>query len=155
MWGEPIAVRLYILCDSSPQAGRDWVMTEYKMLSTEHAVAVFEAVKQLFQIKKGESTGCKPEGAESFNTIDAGCSSHMFPPGAVGSRRASLLHKLHAVLHSMRMDLGSWNEVKDFCDDIVAFTTDAGVESGLAKVQAQNLITLPHAHAQREIRDRP
>ena len=112
-------------------------------------------MKQLFQIKKGESTGCKPEGAESFNTIDAGCSSHMFPPGAVGSRRASLLHKLHAVLHSMRMDLGSWNEVKDFCDDIVAFTTDAGVESGLAGVQAQNLITLPHAHAQREIRDRP
>jgi hypothetical protein len=36
---------------------------------------------------------------------------HVFPPTGIGSTRSSVSHKLHAVMHSMFLDLGSWDAV--------------------------------------------
>jgi len=127
----------FFLCDSSPQAGKDWVLTECRLLSKEHAVAVFEAVQKLFNTK-GQSDQTVYRGA-LFVILEENCTRHMFAPGAVGARRASLLHKLHAVLHSMRLEMGSWAAVKAFASDTFAFTTDTGVESGLAGVSAPGM----------------
>ena len=60
--------------------------------------------------------------------------SHTLNAGALASGRASLLHKLHAFLHALHVDLGSWPAVFKQCSLIVAFTTDGGTESGLQRL---------------------
>lgn len=43
------------------------------------------------------------------------------------------MHKVHNMLHSLVVDLGSWSKVKTFCDRVVSITTDHGVESLLVE----------------------
>ena len=43
---------IFILCDSSPQAGKDWVITECRLVSKSRAVELFRAVQQLFETKE-------------------------------------------------------------------------------------------------------
>ena len=127
----------FLLCDSSPQAARDWVLTECRLLTKDGAIKVFRAVQLLFETK--DQPDPTVDRAALFAIVDEGCARHMYPPGAVGSRRASLLHKLHVVLHVMRLELGSWAAVKAWASEVFSFTTDAGVEKGLAGVSAPHL----------------
>jgi len=50
----------------------------------------------------------------------------------MASRHSSLLHKLHCLLHSLWLIIGSWALILKWCAGIIAFATDLGVESGLA-----------------------
>ena len=134
---QPSLVVPFLLCDSSPQANKDWVLAECRLLTKEVAIKVFRAVQLLFETK--DESDPTVDRAALFAIVDEGCARHMYPPGAVGSRRASLLHKLHAVLHSMRLEMGSWAAVKAWASEVFSFTTDAGVEKGLAGVTSPHL----------------
>ena len=57
---------------------------------------------------------------------------HVFPPALIGSRRASLVHKVHCMLHQLRLECGSWRAVNDYLQTVISFTTDHGTEAGLA-----------------------
>eukprot|EP00969_Alexandrium_andersonii_P108622 4792380-Alexandrium_andersonii.AAC.1 len=58
------------------------------------------------------------------------CLDHHIPvPTGIGSARASLTRKVHNLLHSLMIDLGTWKRVKRLCDQVISITTDMGVES--------------------------
>jgi len=130
---------LYFLSDSSPQANRNWVLTEVRLLRKDTAREVYLAMSELYRTKGNSSDSSEVsdafqavDRAELFKVLQKGCSRHMFPPAAVGARRESLVHKLHAVLHSMRLDLGTWQLVMAAMAATCTITTDAGHESGFA-----------------------
>ena len=67
------------------------------------------------------------------------CLDHHIPvPTAIGSKHASLVHKVHCLLHTLAVDLGSAERVRQFCSRVMSFTTDHGTESLL--VQAPTCI---------------
>ena len=65
---------------------------------------------------------------------------HQLPPAALGSRRSSLLHKLHAFFHAYYNETCSWAALGGLMQTVVSVTTDAGTESGFA---AAGLLDLP------------
>ncbi len=58
---------------------------------------------------------------------------HIGVPAALGTRRTTLLHKLHAILHALHMEVSPDN-IRDFASSIASITTDFGVEHHLADV---------------------
>eukprot|EP00974_Lingulodinium_polyedra_P051240 4928696-Lingulodinium_polyedra.AAC.1 len=54
------------------------------------------------------------------------------PPVAVGSKRASLGHKMHALAHALYMMYGAWHLVCRVLNTTTSFTTDFGTERLLA-----------------------
>ena len=53
-----------------------------------------------------------------------------------------MVHKVHALLHCLRLEIGEWPAVADFLATIRAVTTDFGTESGLCDVQNVDLSLL-------------
>ena len=78
------------------------------------------------------------QNSPSTPTVDF----HICPPAALGARRGHLLFKLHALLHTLQLEIGSWKHVADFLASVRAVTTDFGVESGLAELENINLSLL-------------
>ena len=62
------------------------------------------------------------------------CISHTLIPTATGSKRGSVLHKLHNMVHAIFMDHGTWEGVGHFLGSVVAFVSDQGTERLLAQV---------------------
>ena len=56
-------------------------------------------------------------------------------PTAVGSGRAGLLRKLHALIHSARLVSPSWAAAVRLLNSTFSFCRDLGVESGLTTVR--------------------
>ena len=60
---------------------------------------------------------------------------HIHPPGALGSQRAQLVHKIHALLRVLLLEVGTWPAVSRYLATVRGVCTDFGTESGLADVQ--------------------
>ena len=77
---------------------------------------------------------CQPavtRSSQSHPVVDV----HIHPPSALGSQRASLVHKIHALLHVLQLDIGAWPAVSQYLASIRGVCTDFGVEAGLAEVR--------------------
>lgn len=63
-------------------------------------------------------------------------------PAGVGSGCGSLRHKLHALLHSLRLEAPSWRAAIELLNSTVTWTGDLGTESGIVKhcESARNLV---------------
>ena len=55
---------------------------------------------------------------------------HTFPPTGFGVRQSTLTHKLHAFLHSLRLEHSTWRDLQGFLDCTFTYTSDMGTESG-------------------------
>ena len=60
---------------------------------------------------------------------------HIFPPAALGAKRSSLAHKLHTVVHSMRLEPCSWSDTSRLAQHFVSMTTDMGSELELPQLK--------------------
>ena len=58
---------------------------------------------------------------------------HIHPPSALGSRRSQLIHKIHALLHVLQLDVGNWHAVAAYLASVRGVCADFGVESGLLR----------------------
>ena len=67
---------------------------------------------------------------------------HLAPPTALGSRRSSLPRKVHCLLHTLRLEVGTWPAVANFLASVRAVTTDFGTEAGLASLENVDLSSL-------------
>eukprot|EP00969_Alexandrium_andersonii_P354526 15442353-Alexandrium_andersonii.AAC.1 len=92
----------------------------------------FTAMQQLFHTKAAELLDQERSERQSWaQVLTRGVGKHIFPPMGIGSRRASLLHKTHALVQAMWLEMGSWRAIHEFACNIVSITSDQGVESGL------------------------
>lgn len=75
-------------------------------------------------------------------TLAAIVHHHMFPPMAMGSRAADIVHKLITVLSMMSRDVGAWQQIEKLVLSVIAWCTDFGTESLLGPVW-HTLVQLP------------
>ena len=133
------------MCDSSPQAGRDWLISEYTAVDHDELDGVFDAVSTLYRLgMQGELGQDEAEERESQSCfLWEVVRRHVLPPAAMGAARTSLPHKMHALLHQIYLEHGSWSRVEAFCDSVACITTDQGTEAGLPRVFAAVCSSLP------------
>ena len=120
---------VFLMADSSPQFGQDWFITEIVYIQENNLEAVFDAVAHihyscttLLDMRRAHDAGHRLDktGAIAINETISEASeelqpllvTHMFPPSGLGKRRGSLPHKVHALLHSLWLDNGSWQNVE-------------------------------------------
>ena len=161
-----------VLADSSPQRKFDWLLTETHTLAPSDVVRWLQSVwglantrSRLFRLLAAcddaiqgqdiaqlqedvrllqhQRTAAQQELQECAGPCgQPAVDVHLCPPTAQGSRRTQLIHKVHAILHTLRLEIGSWSKVAKFLRAVRAVTTDYGTESGLADVRDINISAL-------------
>ena len=69
---------------------------------------------------------------------------HTFPPTALGVRQSTLSHKVHAFLHSVRLEHNTWQGVQDFLNCTFTYTSDMGTESSFNLASVDIPAFFPH-----------
>ena len=161
-----------LLADSSPQKGFDWFLTEWHTLSPADFSGWASNVWQLTQnrcralklLKALDSTslGHDPVDLEAQlhalqqersrldkllqavvpHTQQPAVDIHLSLPVAQGSKRTSIAHKVHALLHTLYLEVGGWHRVGEFLASVRALTSDYGTESGLVDMMNIDLTAL-------------
>ena len=149
-----------LLADSSPQRGFDWFLTEWHTLAPANFDSWMSNVWQLIhnrcraqQLSQALESTCHDQAdlesqlydlqqeRKTLETLPQGTASHgsqptvdvhLSFPTAQGSKRASIVHKIHALLHTLYLEVGGWHQVAGFLASVRSVTTDFGAESGLA-----------------------
>ena len=146
----------FFMVDSSEQCGTDWMISSYTEVPGDALLGLSQALDYLAHTKsaaraKAASVTANSDGGgrdsdaelsdEDMQAVDevARCEDvvasaiviHTLPPVAMGSGASSMGHKLHGLLHQMRLENIDWQEVRKIAGTIVSFTTDMGAELGL------------------------
>jgi hypothetical protein len=131
----------FAMVDSSSQGGRDWVLCVVSMLRSEQVLHAFDLASCIIQNRSRPQDGDEDIGAK-MKELSGLLKLHTFTPTAVGSKRGSILHKLHALLHSWRLSLVTWYDVCRALRGCVSFTCDFGTERLLQRVPPMPLSAL-------------
>ncbi len=124
----------WVSADSSPQGGWDWLMHGGRAMRAQDLIPALEDAHRLVQVSSDH--GCTEEQrllsrlADKLELVE-------FPPAAVGSGRANLGCKFHALAHSTRLMAESWSEASQLLSCIVTFTGDLGTEARFHTVKAR------------------
>eukprot|EP00973_Karenia_brevis_P030213 4163816-Karenia_brevis.AAC.1 len=129
---------LYLMADSSPIGGYDFFILEQWRIEDPATYAA--AVDILINSRGTEWDSLGNEEANELRHMRTENSTkmlnaterHVYPLTTLGTKRSSLLHKVHCLLWSMFLECGSWVLVQRLLEKVVSFTTDQGTESGLA-----------------------
>ena len=143
-----------LLVDSSPQQNFDWLLIETHTLApactsnwTKAVWGLATSREKLLklhaacdQVNQGHDVMFLEEEIKSWEESRAGlqkeldaCAgfsgqppvdTHICPPTAQGSRRAQLVHKVHALLRTLRLEVGGWPAVLMVLSSVRAVTTD-------------------------------
>eukprot|EP00969_Alexandrium_andersonii_P112740 4982158-Alexandrium_andersonii.AAC.1 len=131
---------LYLQADSSPQFGRDWFILEYSMIQGSapaykrmseliDRLATLDALANAFR-RDGRLSECaEMQKRECADAVRAAIDTHIPVPTSLGSKRSSLAHKLHCLIHNLILDFGDLESVCRWCSRVVRFTSDQGTES--------------------------
>ena len=133
----PVAV--YASIDSSPQFGADWMISECRIVKDPVAVLrLCWALRDMLpdnqskQSLRAWSRMLDPSDIEALRSKSLKLTDlvqkHSLLPTVVGGRAASVAHKLHCFLHSLKMDMGTWHDVGQFLSQLETMTTDQGTE---------------------------
>ena len=140
---------VYFSADSSPQFKRDWLITEFTIIANIVAMeAAYQALRALLPPIALGDRGAWQAWCEqlTFETqqelisltdeVNALLVRHVVVPVGIASRHGSLVHKIHALLHQLFVDLGHWGSVSQLARCITSSCTDQGVESGIHSAPA-------------------
>ena len=148
------AFSCYALCDSSPQGGRDWLLTTLHSLHTSIGVGEsWRLGSKVFSLVTGGASELRGPTPEELNDMHTWlqqlrkilvCSN--VPPASLGSHRSGLSHKVHAFTHSLMLEVGDSQALKKWLPNLVSLTTDFGTESKIATDRSWPMDELfPHA----------
>ena len=129
----------YLLLDSSPQGNQNWEMMEWcgvRGSCLQEVFRVFQDQMKLSSVQPSDLTRDQlQEAAACLDVIRNGQLHHVLPPVALGIRRASLLDKVHAVLHGLRLECSSFADVQLLLQHTSSVTADLGTEAELSQVE--------------------
>ena len=133
----------FLMVDSSPQFGRDWLMTVVTAVRSADLAALVDHLREAYELAQLALAGDPLDDNVAMSTrrlelgtlVQPMVQHHTLVATAMASGRASLMHKLHGLLHAMFLHLGSWAAVFEKCAAVMVFTTDFGTEAGLRKVR--------------------
>jgi hypothetical protein len=120
-----------LLADSSPQGGREWLnLTGRFMAAGElgamllHAHVVIGCGNEMPELLPAREA----DEVASMSALSAALKTPYLPATTLGSKRASMPHKMAAILHALRLVLPSWDAVCAALTGLVAVTSDLGTE---------------------------
>ena len=114
--------------DSSPQGSWDWLLAGATLARMSSIESCFEDSNKLICLGKRHNAAEQTQLAQrlaSHLTIVQGT------PTAVGTGRSDLVHKVHALCHSVRLSAANWLQTCELLNGTITWTADLGVESGL------------------------
>ena len=121
----------YSTVDSSPQHSHEWVLSGSTTVPVSALVPCFRALLRLSQARRAGFIHPDQE-KEAAALLSQHIVAEQEVPVTVGSGRAGVRSKVHALSHSMRLKAKSWRDVAELLNATVSWTGDLGVESGLA-----------------------
>ena len=120
------------MTDSSPIGNYNWQNTSFEVIKGQELRDCGRAAQYLAGHRREDDILMSDEEAHQMRS---GICEFQCSCAALGSRRAALGHKLHAILHQCFMMTGSPASLKDLCHRITTWTVDLGVESNIPKFQ--------------------
>ena len=134
----------YGWADSSPQGGRDWLLTKLASHRWNPEDAQRPGIVDLFKqalllICSGSEDGRReadPARLElrknAISILRCSLTLRVLPPAAIGLRRANLAHKAAAFVHSIALETNQSIECLEAeLSSLVSFTTDLGTEASI------------------------
>ena len=118
----------YFMVDSSPQGGVDLLQHIYMVLSESDLLSAWQLAPNLFTNPKAS------EAEEWMKSLSDILMWQQGPAVGIGSGKAGLFHKLHALLHARRLVSPSWESTVESFHQCIAFTGDMGIESLFASI---------------------
>lgn len=126
----------YRMVDASPVGGREWVNSSVMEIQTANLAVAWADAQTLYEM----GTMDKPTHDQlerqraAADRLTRTLRRRIGTPVSVGAGRASVLHKLHAVLHSDFLERLDWPSVAEAANQTLSWTTDFGVESLMTAV---------------------
>lgn len=109
--------------DTSPQGGIDWVLMGSASVGNDDLRVAFELSVGLCHAARD-----REKEREAMSALAPQLQLQQGVPTGVGSGRASLQHKVHALAHAERLRQVSWQRVAQAFNSTITFTGDLGVE---------------------------
>ena len=134
---------MYVMADSSPQGGVNWLMIEYVRIDHCALMASAKAAAQLTgvasRLTQAERAGL-PILEEELD-VEMSCATMLWSnlerrpmvPVGLGSGRASMWHELHALYHSFFLECGDPALLAELASSVISMTSDRGTEAGFAQ----------------------
>ena len=123
--------------DSSPQSGRDWLMSMAAMCRVRKLSEAAQAVKYLVRTRPDWSDhweALDPDlevSASMTEQLQTNLRNHTFLPVALGSGRSKVEDKSSALLQALALECSNRAEFRDRLGRIFSWTTDMGTEMHL------------------------
>ena len=147
---EQCNITFHALLDSSPQGGRDWLLSELQVLG--HRTSLEQMLQHCWKLcavseqaqgfsDLADCPDLLQEIRKLSEALNLSLEVVVLPPAGLGHQRSNLQHKLHAFLHSIW--LGSGTSMRKVVSSISSFTTDFGTESGISGMSAPSEVVCP------------
>lgn len=135
----------YGWADSSPQAGREWLMMMHASVRSHEVVSACTIGNRLTRSRPDLQDHFESEDVdiEDLSTLHKellnAITHHKCVPVALGSGKVSLEDKVECVLHSMSFECSELRALQSHLSNIISWTTDLGTESKLPSFHAAGL----------------
>ena len=126
-------LKVFLLCDSSPRAGVEWIYIEVYIIKSTDVVAFSKAMREIIRLRS-----LPGDHRDKIRALSAQMEKllihHILIPCGLGARYCSLAHKWAALLHSVRIEAYDWAMVSNFMGSVINITSDMGTEATLKDV---------------------
>ena len=129
----------YFVVDSSPQGGRNWLLSKCDSVNADSIPQASEAVSHLVNHAVTEASklskqlavsACPDSLIKELYSLDSLIQRRTCVPSAIGLSHANTAHKAAAFLHSCLLE-ASPNQFQNILVNTISFTADLGVEIGI------------------------
>ena len=142
---------LYLWVDSSPQAGYDWLLSIFDYIPENKVLKCLGHAHALFQSRGNIAVALQTGdldaiGKEALTRDEAGkflvanIQRHIQMPMGLGSGATSLEHKCQALALKFSHESESFQHLREVCANVVGFTVDLGVESGVSDAHGGDVV---------------
>ena len=128
---------LFGMMDSSPQGGRNWLMSEYSGLRGRDLLDAARAAQAMAELANAP---VRPDDLQwqlrvNADVLKDAFFTHVLPPSGLGSRHGSAAHKCHTWLHQHRLECFDWRSVRRMLLCYFSVAEDKGPEQKLGKIK--------------------
>ena len=152
------ALHRYLLVDSSPQGGRDWLLSKALVVhaSPLKLVQAAETLSNLVARMEEQQNSreldplldAEEDEQKLIAQIRDGLNMHTLPPAALGLSHSNTAHKASALLHAMTLEVPA-HAFQHQLRCVLSVTGDLGVEIGIPSFSSPLQVLMPTWRRQR------
>ena len=137
-----------LLFDSSPRAGREWMLGEIFIMRLDRLAEFQDAMFDLAAVR--ERSVVDPESWNEAHAARLNAVMHqavwhiILTPACLGARATKLANKFKAAIHTLRLLADCWDMLRHLLACLVCMCSDLGVESDLPRVEFDCAKLFPH-----------